>query len=189
MSFAPNGPRLQRDDALKLYRGMAELAGQADTRFAEGRLLARVKQSNVVVVHERRSRDRGADLGYQDYVSSRSEPPGANAEGHGKRGNGSCHFSSPIFRSTLAEAPDDVTRGLGKPGPGCRLRPDQGAREQNVPHDEAAHAGGDEAVLQHRTAYGLPCDSTLNVSFVLMSSLRRQKCAGRPKRTVGETQK
>jgi len=50
--FRAHDPRLQRDVALKLYKGMAAPAGGPDTRFAEGRLLARVKQSNVVVVHD-----------------------------------------------------------------------------------------------------------------------------------------
>lgn len=50
--FRAHDPRLQRDVALKLYKGMAGPAAGADTRFAEGRLLARVKQSNVVVVHD-----------------------------------------------------------------------------------------------------------------------------------------
>jgi serine/threonine protein kinase len=51
--FRAHDPRLQRDVALKLYKGvMADPAGQGDSRFAEGRLLARVKQANVVVVHD-----------------------------------------------------------------------------------------------------------------------------------------
>ena len=50
--FRAHDPRLQRDVALKLYKAAPGHGAELETLFAEGRLLARIKHPNVVVVHD-----------------------------------------------------------------------------------------------------------------------------------------
>jgi serine/threonine protein kinase len=49
--YRAHDPRLERDVALKVYRAGRPVQPGQTSRFAEGRLLARVRHQNVVVVH------------------------------------------------------------------------------------------------------------------------------------------
>ena len=49
--YRAHDPRLQRDVALKIYRGTVPDDRRLSSLFSEGRLLARVRHHNIVVVH------------------------------------------------------------------------------------------------------------------------------------------
>jgi len=50
--YRAHDPRLQRDIALKIYKAVPADGAETEAVFAEGRLLARIKHANVVVVHD-----------------------------------------------------------------------------------------------------------------------------------------
>jgi hypothetical protein len=50
--YRAHDPRLQRDVALKVYKAAPGRGAELEALFAEGRLLARIKHPNVVVVHD-----------------------------------------------------------------------------------------------------------------------------------------